>query len=352
MLESHQSTSDQGRYIIYIFYVVIGILFIYTLFLISLSVMMILLGRILSGFSIKELVPLGVDGIGIIFEILLTAGLLYIYFQIRDIQRMERRAIVELANYSLEGNSVEIWLSNYGKGSAIDLELEFDIIEPSDAAIDIKSDFVPLQRSSDKGVRRETSLPPEQEAVKTQATPRLRVKEGTGEFRSMDWGAAVKPIHDSGIDEIQYVLKVHYSNQLGEKDSIILTPEGRGADISIMSRLEKASHGVPIGVTDPSDISLNTKLIPTISQLITDELVGDASIKILQILKKEDRPLPVSEIGVFQSEDLEKRVCDGLVDWGLLEKYEEKSETTIYGQNRVPARYSIAEKGRDFLDRI
>lgn len=202
-----------------------------------------------------ETVQIAVTGSGVLISALLTLGLLVLYSQMRDIQQMERRPIVEVADYALEGNSVVVWLSNYGKGSATNLQLEFEIVEPDPLPVEVESGFVQLRRESDDGVRRETSLPPEKEYIKYQSTPYLSIRR-EGEMKKMDWGAAVKPLSEEGVEEVRFLLRIHFSNQLGEEHSQLITPKSRGADVQPMSRLESEAHGVPPAELDPSDINV------------------------------------------------------------------------------------------------
>lgn len=113
--------------------------------------------------------------------LLFYLGLFWLYRQIKNIQEMERRPLVEPADYSFEGEVADVWLSNYGRGSAIDMELELDIIEPENLPVEVDTEPVPLYREGKRGVRGETAIPPEKEAVKFRTTPALNVENEDGE---------------------------------------------------------------------------------------------------------------------------------------------------------------------------
>lgn len=193
------------------------------------------------GYPQGRLIDTGINLGGVIINSFLTLGLLYLYFQIVDIQEMERRPIVEVAQYGFDGNHVSIWLSNYGKGSATDLELECEIVEPEDLPISVEPRAVPLQRTDGEILRRETSIPPENEYIQYKVVPQFTVKED----RKMDWGATMKRLYKEDIEKVRFILRLHYSNQLDEKKTKMITLGPRGTDVELMSSLESHVHGIP-----------------------------------------------------------------------------------------------------------
>lgn len=194
-----------------------------------------------AGYSQDRLIDTGINLGGVIINSLLTLGLLYLYFQIVDIQEMERRPIVEIAEYGFDGNHVSVWLSNYGKGSATDLELECEIVEPENFPISVEPRAVPLRRTDGEIVRREASIPPEKEYLQYKVVPQFTVKRD----RKMDWGATMKRLSKNDIEKIRFLLRLHYSNQLGEKKTKMITLAPRGTDVELMSSLEAHVHGIP-----------------------------------------------------------------------------------------------------------
>lgn len=219
-----------------------------------------------------QLLDTVLSGLGITLNALLTLGLLYLYTKIKNIQELEREPILEIANYEIEGNSVIVWISNYGNGSAVDLEMEFelvgspellndslDIVEPDNYPIFVESGVNQLQRASDEDLRRETSVPPKTEYVKFQSTPYLRVEDEDGQVRNMDFSAAAKPLSNNGIDEARFCLRLHYQTQLDDQETLPITPFPRGTDIKKLSRFETAVHGRPPQETDASDITVEIK---------------------------------------------------------------------------------------------
>lgn len=301
----------------------------------------------------SQVLQLSVEIIGILVTAGLYIGLLYLYNQIKDLEQIERRPHLEVARYSLNGDSVVVWLSNYGKGSAIDLQLELDLVEPKTFPIRVEPEPVPLRREGDGILRRETSVPPEEDYIPFRASPAIKIEDEDGELRTFrNWGAAVKPLARAGIDKVGYELRIHYSNQLSEPKTIPVTRDTRGSDVQRMTLLEETSHGIPGKSLDPGEVTLDTKMVESVEGLVDKEILGDGSKKILKTVAGTNNGLPISNIGVFQNQDVEQRVCDQLVYYGLLEIEDEREVLTSAGQKPVPEKYKITEKGREYLARV
>ena len=193
-----------------------------------------------------QILQISISSSAVFVTLLFYLGLFWLYRQIKNIQEMERRPLVEPADYSFEGDVADVWLSNYGRGSATNMELELDIIGPENLPVEVDTEPVPLYREGERGVRGETAIPPEKEAVKFRTTPALNVENEDGEVTTyLNWGAAVKPLHAADVDEVYFHLRVNYSNQLGEEGSVTLTEKPRGAEVESMSRFNEALYGVP-----------------------------------------------------------------------------------------------------------
>jgi len=289
----------------------------------------------------------------VVVTLVFYLGLFWLYFQIKNIQEMERRPLVEPADYSFEGDVADIWLSNYGRGSATDMKLELEIVEPENPPVEIETEPVPLYREGERGVRGETAIPPEKELVKFRTTPALKVENEDGEITTyLNWGAAVKPLHAAGVDEVYFHLRVNYSNQLGEKDSVTLTEKPRGAGVEAMSGLGESLYGVQ-PTKGGGAMTAETKLIEPVDGLIQNNRLGDGAEKILKKISRSGGSLPLSEIGVFQDQDLEERVCEHLVYFELLERVEAvEGVVTVMGPIDKPAEYELTEKGEEYLDKI
>jgi hypothetical protein len=280
-------------------------------------------------------------------------GLFWLYTQIKNVQEMERRPLVEVADYSFEGDVADIWLSNYGRGSGTDIELSLEIIEPEDPPVEVSSEPVPLYREGERGVRGETAIPPEKELIKFRTTPALNVENDDGEMKTyLNWGAAVKPLHSAGIDEVYFHLRVNYSNQLGEKNSVTVTEKPRGAEVKFMGRLEENLYGTPL-TKGGGATSVKTKIVEPVETMIQNNRLGDSSEKILKKISRSDDSLPLSEINIFMSQSLEERVCESLVYYELLEEVEgSKDVITPTGPTDMPTEYKLTEKGKEYLEKI
>lgn len=301
-----------------------------------------------------EILQISISASSAFVTLVFYLGLLYLYRQIKNLQQMERRPLLEVARYSIEGDSVEVWLSNSGKGSAIDLELEFELTEPNSVPIEIEPEKVPLLRRDEDQIRRDTSIPPESDYLKLRATPALNIEDGDGEIRTFrNWDAAVEPLANAGIDEVRYYFRVHYSNQMGESDSVTITKKGRGSDVKRFTSLEESSHGTPLEVGDPGDITVERKVVESVGGLIKNERLGDGSKKILQKIARNGGSLPLADIGIFRDPKLEGKVCERLVYYELLEKTEPIEDVmTPTGSVDKPAEYEITDKGQEYLNRL
>lgn len=304
-----------------------------------------------SGF---EILQISISASSAFITLVFYLGLLYLYRQIKNLHQMERRPLLEVARYSIEGDSVEVWLSNYGKGSATDLELEFELTEPDPAPIKIEPEKVPLPRRDEDQVRRDTSIPPESDYLKFRATPALNIENDDGKIRTFrDWIGAAETLANAGIDEVKYYLRVHYSNQMNEPDSVTITKKGRGSDVKQFNSLEESSHGTPLEVGDPGDITVEPKVVESVGGLIKNERLGDGSKKILQKIARNGGSLPLADIGVFRDPKLEEKVCERLVYYELLEKTEPIEDVmTPTGSVDKPAEYEITDKGQEYLNRL
>ena len=300
-----------------------------------------------------QILQISISASGVFVTLLFYLGLLWLYFQIKNIQEMERRPLVEPADYSFEGDVVDVWLSNYGRGSATEMELELEIMEPENLPVEVNSEPVPLYREGERGVQGETAIPPEEELVKFRTTPGLNVENEEGEIETyLNWGAAVTSLHLAGVDEVDFHLRVNYSNQLGENDSVTLTEKPRGLEVEAMSRLDEAVHGVP-PTKGGGATKVEAKLIVPIEDLINNDRLSEGSEKILKKISRNDEPLAISEIGVFRDYKLEELVCENLVYKELLEKVEGKENVlTETGPVDIPTEYKLTKKGEEYLNKI
>ena len=334
-------------------------------FLIGFAIFLAFLGVALYSFSTVintffptqsnfEILRISISAASVFVTLVFYLGLLYLYRQMKNLQQMERRPLLEVARYSIEGDSVEVWLSNYGKGSATGLELEFELTEPNPAPIEIEPEKVPLSRRDEDQIRRDTSIPPESDYIQFRATPALNIKDENGETRTFkDWSGAVERLANAEIDEVKYYLRVHYSNQMNEPDLVTITKEGRRSDVTKFATLEESSHGIPLPVIDSGDFSAEVKIVEPVGELIKNERLGDSSKKILQKITRNNGSLPLADIGIFQDPALEEGVCEQLVYYELLEKTEPREDiATPTGPVDKPAEYEITDKGREYLNRI
>lgn len=294
---------------------------------------------------------INISAIGIVVSSLLTFAIFIVYWRLTNLEKIDKRPEIQVGEYDIVGNTAVIWLSNYGKGSALDLELEWEIVEPEKFPTEVESRKVPLQRKSDEGFRRETAIPPEEEFVMTQATPRIRIWDEDGYFIYPSWSSAVKRLASLEIEDIKFNLIVHYSNQLGEMDSVLVTPAGRGADILPGSSFQESVHGVPLEVTDPREITIDTATSPGLETIIKRGLLGEGSREILRAIESSSDGLPNSEIGVFSDEELQKRVCENLVTWGLLEVEEQNKSVNHFGEKERPPLFTITNTGGKYLEK-
>ncbi|WP_162562382.1 hypothetical protein [Salinigranum rubrum] len=336
----------------YVFYAVELILLLFVSVL-TFTVVLGLVDIYSTDFDSDELFLLAVEVTGVLVTLLFYLGLLHLDSQIKNIQELERRSIVELSRYSFDGDSAEIWLSNYGKGSATDLELVFEIASPTALPIHVESCPVPLRRREENQIRRETSIPPESDYVKFRATPALKIEDAVGKVRTYrNWGAAVRPLSEAGIDEIKFTLKVTYRNQLDELDAVFVTGKPRGVSVGAMGRLEGSVHGIPAGVSDPGDIHVDMKAIEPVEAIIDNKRLEDSAIKILRKINKSDFGLEISKIGIFQDQNVERRVCESLRYRELLEIRKGGTTITHRGEQSRPESYKITDKGKELLKKV
>lgn len=193
----------------------------------------------------------------------LTLALVVLYFKMASVQEkqatlaeIERTPLVEISGYEVEGDTIEMYLSNYGNGTATNLELvtvsdfvaDSELLEPGTSP-------EPLVRAIDDARHNyEQSIRPHDERVKFTASPGLVTHrhQERGGFRS-----SISMLESEDVEDVAYQLYVRYSTRTGDRYAIPLFQRPReinvGEDVTFRDAytVDSGVTSVPYFIPDP-----------------------------------------------------------------------------------------------------
>lgn len=193
----------------------------------------------------------------------LTLALVTLYFKMTNVQEkqatlaeIERTPLVEISGYEVEGDDIIVYLSNYGNGTATNLELvtvshfdaDSELLEPGTSP-------EPLVRATDDARHNyEQSIRPHDERIKFTASPGLvthRDQERGG------FSLSISMLESAGVENVAYQLFVRYSTRTGDRYAIPLfrTPREINVDEDVtfgdVYSITPGVTSVPYFISDP-----------------------------------------------------------------------------------------------------
>ncbi|WP_115864972.1 hypothetical protein [Halorussus litoreus] len=197
----------------------------------------------------------------------LTLALVVLYLKMANVQEkqatlaeIERTPLVEISGYEVEGDDIIVYLSNYGNGTATNLELvTVSHFDADSELLEAGTSPEPLVRATDD-VRHnyERSIRPHDERVKFTASPGLvthRDQERGG------FSLSISMLESEGVENVAYQLFVRYSTRTEDRYAIPLfqTPREINVDedltFSDAYSINPGVKSVPYFIPDP-DYSL------------------------------------------------------------------------------------------------
>lgn len=160
-----------------------------------------------------------------VFFTLILIGLYYKMMRVQDKQaslaEIERTPLVEISGYEVDGDDIEIYLSNYGNGTATNLELvtvshfeaDSNLLEPGVSP-------EPLTKAVEDPLRNyEQSIRPHDERVKFTASPRLAVHRNA---QRSGFSIGIPMLDEGDVQDVAFQLWVRYSTRTGNRYTIPL----------------------------------------------------------------------------------------------------------------------------------
>lgn len=199
---------------------------------------------------------MNLDLMGLFVETALTIGLIGLYSKMATTQErqttlteIERTPLVEISGYEADGDDLEVYLSNYGNGTATNLELvtvsyfesDADNLEPGTSA-------EPLRRAVDEASHNyEQSIQPHDRRVAFTASPGLVVHQ---DMERGGFQLGISQLKSAGVEDVGFQLYVRYSTRTGKRYSIPLFDIPRVVDVDEDQTFGDAYH-VKSGVHSP-----------------------------------------------------------------------------------------------------
>ena len=197
---------------------------------------------------------LGLESFSIIINSILTLALVGLYYRMAQIQskqatlaEIERTPLVEISGYEINDDELRVFISNYGNGTATQLELvtvchfesDSDSLEPS-------STPEPMKRATENPHRNyEQSIRPHDERVEFTVTPGLVVHKD--QIRG-GFAQSISMLQEAEINNAHFQLHVRYSTRTGKRYSIPLMRMPRSINVEENLRFSDA-FTVEWGVT-------------------------------------------------------------------------------------------------------
>lgn len=171
---------------------------------------------------------LNLEALGIIANVGLTLALVVLYYKMVRVQNkqanlaeIERTPLIEVSGYEVDDEKIKINLSNYGNGTATNLELvtvshfeaESELLEPG-------SSPEPLTKAVEDPLRNyEQSIRPHDERVEFTTSPGLTVHR---DAERSGFSMSISMLDEEDVRDVAFQLWVRYSTRTGDRYSIPL----------------------------------------------------------------------------------------------------------------------------------
>lgn len=182
------------------------------------------------GIGLSTAFGLGVgNAVQAVSSIALSALLLVLYYRQTEIlsrqeelMRLEQEPVLVYDRYKPEGDGVRVWLSNSGRGTAIDLRLQLEIQLPEGEILSTPSDNSPLSRKEDEIWQSSSPLHYNQTEVEYYGIPVVEIEDTNGNLNARRFRPTTEILASRGIREIKFRLSIQYSSEIGSEETIQL----------------------------------------------------------------------------------------------------------------------------------
>lgn len=203
-----------------------------------------------------EVISMAVDGLLTLALIALYASILGIQKKQANLAEIERTPLIEIAGYELDGDDITVYLSNYGNGTATNLELvtvshfetDHELLEPGAAPEPLRREVNEVNHNYEQSIR------PHDKRVEFKASPGLvahRDQERGG------FSFAIRQLQSDRVENVAFQLYVRYSTRTGKRYTIPLFRMPREIDVDEDATfndaytIETGVTSVPYTIPDP-----------------------------------------------------------------------------------------------------
>lgn len=145
----------------------------------------------------------------------LTATLVVLYYQQKEILRVEKLPEIEISSCSLDGDDLEVVLSNYGHGLAKNVSFQTVVHAPDVEGFDPMLVETRARRVTENAeTTLEQSVRPQEAQVTFRGTPRLGYQLEDEAHRFADFSTGFRQLDQGGIDSVWFQIYVVVEDQL------------------------------------------------------------------------------------------------------------------------------------------
>jgi len=147
----------------------------------------------------------------------LTATLVILYYQQKEILRFERLPEIEISSRSLDGDDLEVVLSNYGHGLAKNVIYHTVLHAPNAEKFEPMLANTRARRvTEDSDTSLEQSIRPQEAQVTFRGTPNLGYQREDETHRFADFSSGFRHLNLADIDSVWFQIYIVVDDQLGE----------------------------------------------------------------------------------------------------------------------------------------
>lgn len=176
---------------------------------------------------------------------LLTISLILTYLKMAQTQQkeaklaeLERKPLLEVPDFSINGESIELEVSNYGGGLATDMRLATVVEFEGRGKIQPGIASVPLRRASNSSrPKNSRSIRPHDEGLRFKATPYMSVHSDNS---ASGFPLGTSTLVDAEIESFAFQFYVRYTTVTGERYSVPVFSKPRDVNANEPLTLEEA----------------------------------------------------------------------------------------------------------------
>jgi len=146
----------------------------------------------------------------------LTATLVFLYYQQKEILRVERLPEIEISSRSLDGDDLEVVLSNYGHGLAKNASYHTVVHAPNAEKFEpILVNTRARRVTDDSDTTLEQSVRPQEAQVTFRGTPNMGYQREDETHRFADFSSGFRHLNQADIDSVWFQIYIVVDDQLG-----------------------------------------------------------------------------------------------------------------------------------------